>query len=88
MAVLLCWIGFHVYECMDLLEANLSGGPIYLITILAIYWYLCWWVTFAMIYMLIGTVMLIYYLVKCLCCCRLTADGGVGVDDDFENDEW
>ena len=69
---------------MDLLRAMPNPGPVYLVTVLAVYWYLCWWVTFAMIYLLIGTIMVIYFLVKwCICPCYRSADG---VDDSDEED--
>lgn len=61
MTNLLVLLGCYVYDSLDLIESVDDDGFIVLVTILAIYWYICWWMTFSVIYLVVGIGVLSYY---------------------------
>ena len=64
MTNLLVFLGFYVYDSMDLIESVDDDGFIVFVTILAIYWYICWWMTFSVIYLVVGIGILTYYVTR------------------------
>ena len=62
MTNILVLLGYCVYDSLELIESVDDDGMVVLMTILAIYWYICWWVTFSFIYLVIGIGILSYYL--------------------------
>ena len=80
MTNVLVWLSIYVYGSLDLIDAVDDDGLMIFITILAVYWYICWWMTVSVIYLVIGIGMLSYYLSKCICGVR----GPAVPDEDFE----
>lgn len=66
MITILCYLGYTLYDSMDLLAPATGHGLTVLVfwVILAVYWYLCWWVTFAAIFLIVALVAAVYMIVK------------------------
>lgn len=54
-----------MYDSLDLAPLTSQGSTVLVFTaILAVYWYLCWWVTLAAIFSIAGLVTAIYIIAK------------------------
>ena len=62
MTNVLVLFGAYVYNSLDLIDAVEDDGLLVLLTILTIYWYICWWIVFSFIYLVVGIGMLSHYL--------------------------